>query len=184
MEKTEKVKNNSIGLNIIEDSILKTIEKIRDDYDLFPKGDGNRNNKWITNTIKERIGKIGYENKYDVASTIDDNEWLFDLVWYQNNDKGHLEKAALTLECELSDRNINGLKYDFEKLLISNSDHRIFICFAKGNYNFPQNVNELLEFFDTAVNSYLNLNIGSRILILIWEDYMNGDIHPHLIIKK
>ncbi len=47
----------------------------------------------------------------------------------------------------------------------------------------PENVNELIEKFDRSVNSYKNLKSGSRMLILIWEDYMEGDVHPHLIVK-
>lgn len=179
----EKVKNNSAGLNDIENLIWKAFEKVRDDYDKFPKPHEHRNNKWITKTIKERVGQIGNDRKYKIASTEHGGEWHYDLTWYKNNEVGCLEKVILALESELSDRNPKGLN-DFEKLLVSNADYKVWICFAKGNFNFPKNVNELIEKFDRSVNSYVNLKAGSRTLVLIWEDYMEGNIHSHLIVKR
>ena len=177
------VNNNSVGLNDMGSLICKAFENVRDDYDKFPKPHENRNNKWITKSIKERVGEIGRTNKFEVASTLHGGEWHYDLTWYQNNEAGHLAKVVLALESELSVRNPKGLN-DFEKLLVSNADNKVWICFAPGNFKFPKNVNELIEKFDRSVNSYTNLQTGSRILILIWEDYMEGKIHPHLIVTQ
>ena len=178
-----KVNNNSDGLEEIENSILDAFIGISAEYDSLPKPHENRTITWVTKTIKERIGNIGYENKYEVTSSIHDGEWHYDLVWYKNNKTGNLEKVILSLESELSDRNPQGLN-DFEKLLVSNSDYKVWICFNKGNLNYPENVNELIQKYDKAVSSYMNLKLDSRILILIWADYEAGHIISHLIIKK
>ncbi len=177
------VNNNSAGLNDIENLIFKAFEETKEESCKFPKGHENSSVKWITKTIKERVGEIGRTNKFEVASTNHGGEWHYDLTWYKNNEAGYLEKVVLALESELSVRNPKGLN-DFEKLLVSNADNKVWICFAKGNFNYPKNVNELIEKFDSSVNSYVNLTSGSRVLILIWEDYMEGKIHPHLIVKQ
>ena len=183
MENTEKVNNNENGLDDTEVSIVTEFRKITKRYWDYKELENDiKSNKWITSEIKRSIREIG-EKEFDVAPDEYENAWLFDLVWYTNKDN-HLEKVVLALESELSDRSKNGLKYDFEKLLIINSKYKIFICFGEGNNKHPQNVNNLITFFEECVNSYSNLNNDFRILILIWEDYQFGNVFPHLITKQ
>ena len=87
------------------------------------------------------------------------------------------------MESELSARNHNSLKYDFEKLLLANADMRVMICFGEGNFTFPKNINQLIDLFEKSYNSYLNLKPNSRTLLLVWDDYMTGNIFPYLLIK-
>ncbi|HNL84608.1 MAG TPA: hypothetical protein PKO18_05155 [Chitinophagales bacterium] len=165
----------------LEQKIQKSLERVRDEYTQL---DVNlKNQKWITNKIKEYLGELGSSFGYEISSSFHNQEWLYDVVWYKNNENNILEKTILVVESELSNRSINSLKYDFEKLLLSNSDLRVMICFGQGNFNFPQNVNGIIESFNNYVTTYQNLNSGDRILILVWDDYMTGEVYPHLIIK-
>ncbi|MHB8261990.1 MAG: hypothetical protein ACYDCN_13275 [Bacteroidia bacterium] len=180
--KEKKVNNNINGIDEIENAILKAFEEVMDVHFKLPKSHENRKIPWITKTLKERIGQIGKDKNYKVKLTGDGGEWHYDMVWYQNNEKGCLENVILALESELSDRNPKGLN-DFEKLLVSNAEHRVWLCFNKGNSNFPQNINAMIEKFDNSVSAYKNLKTGSRVLVLICADYNTGAIYPHLIIK-
>lgn len=179
--KNSDVKNQFNNPEKIEKELVTTLEKIRENY--RAKFKNQTNIKWISNQIKEDFGNIEDDFHCDVASTLHDNEWMYDLVWYHKSEVGFIDRICLVLESELSNRSNAGLLLDFNKLLLSNADLRVMICFAKGNYNTPNNVNELIDLFDNAVKSYQNLEKGSRTLILIWEDYTDDVIYPHLIIK-
>jgi hypothetical protein len=176
MENENDVKNNFYDLSELEKLLWSTLEKIRDEYTILSKD--QKNIFWITQKIKEYYSEIEDDDNCDVES-----EWMFDLVWYKNNKNGYLEKTVLVLESELSDRSSKGLLYDFKKLLLSNAELRVMICFGYGNNNSPQNVNEIITLFEESVKAYKNIEIGSRTLVLIWDDYNSGDIYPHLIIK-
>jgi len=176
------LRKNDEKLTETEKSICNAMEQIVIDYDNLEKS--QKTNTTITNLIKERIGNIGYDNNYDVSSSYHGDSWLFDLVWYKNNSEGFLEKVGLVLESELSNRKWDGLKFDFEKLLVANSDLKVMISFAFGNSDFPNNVNNLIELYERSVHNYNLLAKNSRILVLIWEDFVEGEIHPYVIVKK
>ena len=177
----EDVLNNSENLSTVEIRFWKTLENIRDEYNSLTKE--NQKQKWITKRIQELFGEIGFENDFDVASSFHGSGWLYDLVWFVNDQDGFLETVPLVLESEMSDRNYNNLKYDFEKLLLANSNLKIMICFGPGNQNYPENINELIKSFEKSVNTYKHLTLPLRILIYIWDDFHSGEIFPHLIVK-
>ena len=56
------------------------------------------------------------------------------------------------------------------------------ICMAKGNYDFPNNVNSIIDLFENCVREFDENSQHSRYLILIWEDFTNGCVYPHLIL--
>lgn len=165
----------------IEKMIIQAFKNVTEEFGKLT--DEQRTNKYITESLKKKVGEVGIHLGYEVSSSVHDSEWLYDLIWYENNGDNHLEKLVLALESELSDRSFQGLKYDFEKLLVANADFRVFICFNEGNYDYPANVDRLVAFFEAAVSSYKNLPLNSRILVLVWDDWMTGEVHPHLIVK-
>ena len=182
MENENEVKNNFDNLSELEKQLWAILERIRDERNARPKD--QKNKIWITQKIKEYYGELEDDDHCDVISSAHGGGWMFDLVWNKNNEEnGYLEKTALVIESELSDRTSSGLLKDFNKLLLANTDLRLMICFGYGNYNYPQNVNDIITLFEEAVKSYKNIGIGSRILVLIWDDYYSGDVYPHLIIK-
>lgn len=168
-------------LNSLEINLVSTFQNIVNEYGI--NTDEKKGNIWITKKIKEYFGKLGNEYKYDVASSIHGGESIYDLTWYINNEENFLFETKLALETELSGRSTKHLKFDFEKLLMSNAELRLMICFNSGNKNFPYNINKLLEFYNKAICSYRNLSKGSRTLIIIWDDHGPGNIYPILMIK-
>lgn len=135
----------------------------------------------LTKEIKSIIGGFGHELGYTVCASGFDNfesEWLYDIVWLEKNEKG-LQSVKLIVESELS-RGMSHLRRDFEKLLVSNAEMRIFICF---NPNQGKTIEEFKNYSKTAVNNYNQLEKGSRVVVLFWDDHYSGDFIEHLIIK-
>lgn len=64
-------------------------------------------------------------------------EWLYDVIWYKMGDKDQLRSVILTMESELSDRSINGIRYDFQKLLVSNAPVKVLFCMCPAKM-FPE----------------------------------------------
>lgn len=138
-----------------------------------------RGNKLWTDKIKEKIGNIGKELGYNVCTTPGfESEWLYDLVWYKNDSNGRLQTIPLTLESEW-DFNWSGIKYDFEKLLLSNAEKRIMICQAKTK----NEAGALFDNFEQSIKSYILGNINDRFLIIIYNEE-NGKFIPKLINRK
>ncbi len=171
-------------LNEIESEIKKRL----DDFSKKTLGYGKKNfNTDLTKEIKKIIGTYGESLGFKVKAGGNNNfgqEWLYDIVWYSekeiglNNIKG-LSSTELVLESELG-RGLGVIKEDFEKLFLSNSKMKILICFS---YTKSRGIDEIKEYCTKAVINYTLLEEGSRILVLIWDDYNSGEFIPHLIIK-
>tara|TARA_R110001583_G_scaffold193212_1_gene361183 strand:- start:8220 stop:8726 length:507 start_codon:yes stop_codon:yes gene_type:complete len=134
-----------------------------------------------TSNIKNIIGEYGLELGYEVSASGNikfDSEWLYDVIWSNSNEFG-FSRLELILESELS-RNLEQIKYDFDKLLVGNANHRIMICMTLGN---GKGVKLILKQCSDSVSNYELLAKDSRFLVLIWDDYDSGKFLPHLIIK-
>jgi hypothetical protein len=111
----------------IEDQICKAIRGIEID-----SLSGDR--KWAK-AIFKALADLGTSLNYEICSSSNDGEydagWLFDLVWYQNDENGRLFSVPLVLESEWH-RNYERIKYDFEKLLIAKAQYKVMIFQAKG----------------------------------------------------
>ena len=98
-------------------------------------------------------------------------------MWFKNNEKGRLTSIPLVLESEWK-RDLGNINYDFEKLLLANSEHKIMICQAK------YNISELRQYFYEAVEDYGALKKGERFFIAILDDFDTGEFIFDLIIKQ
>jgi hypothetical protein len=126
--------------------------------------DGN----WTT-LFKDRLGELGecsaykyqictsgFEGKYE-------REWLYDLVWYQENDQKKLIDIPLVVECEWKE-SLNEIKFDFEKLLLANSRYRLMIC-----QSYQKNKESLKKYFEEAIQCYSLNRKADRYLIAILD---------------
>jgi hypothetical protein len=131
----------------IEDKICKAIRSVPIDS---LKGDG----AW-TKAIFKAIADLGTKLDYHICSSRSDGEydggWLYDLIWYENDEKGQLKSLPLVLESEW-DKNYKGVKYDFEKLLIARAKYKIMIFQARRKKlpQFFQQMQSAIEAFHTA----------------------------------
>ena len=103
-----------------------------------------------TETIKIALGDLGEDFGYKVCTSTKDKifngEWLYDLVWYKENEEGFLLEVPLVVESEW-DKNLKALKFDFEKLLLAKSPLKLMICQAN-----ETDEERYVEYFQKAVN--------------------------------
>ncbi|MEI7594485.1 MAG: hypothetical protein WCK02_01965 [Bacteroidota bacterium] len=162
----------------IELDIMKVLDRVALEGD-EKKINGDR--QW-TYRIKELICELGTDSGFEVrCSGFTDkfnNEWLYDIVWSRYNDLKRLETIGLVVESEWG-RNLYQIKYDFEKLLVANSQNRLFICQAK-----QHQFDEFCNYFKDAIANYNQLRVGDRFLIAILDDYWSGDFKYELIVKQ
>lgn len=181
---TDDLVNNGLSgnLNNIETAIWKAVSDYASAYHAkYPNG--GQGNTMITKALLQEIGKVGIANKYTVKSKEHKKEWLFDMVWYRANERHKITEFNLALESELSQSAEWGLQEDFDKLLTTNAQYRIFICFAKPRVENPECVNTRISFFNEIFATCTTLPKGSRILALIWDDNNTGIVYPHLMVK-
>ena len=88
-----------------------------------------------------------------------------------------LIRVPLIVESEWG-RTIKSIKFDFEKLLLANSENRLMICQIK-----PDQRKEILDYIRIAVSKYNYLKKGDRFLVALLDDYDSGEFEYNLILK-
>lgn len=98
-------------------------------------------------------------------------EWLYDLLWYrEDNDGGYFPlDFPLIVESEWENRRredkkgdrYSGIKYDFQKLLLSNTGLRLMIF----NISKEEELNHLSEYFNNAITKYTPLKNGEFLFV-------------------
>ena len=106
-----------------------------------------------TRKIKEEIGRIGKKHDFRIcASGFDgeaDAEWLYDMIWYSNNQNNRLESVPLVLESEWA-LNYDDIRFDFEKLLLANSPVKVMIF-----QNYGDTVQQIFEKLQCGISEYI-----------------------------
>ena len=141
-----------------------------------------------TTYIKDKLALLGYNKyKYKVyanglspdlrqlnGGVFKNSEWLFDLHWYVEG-KGNYTttRLPLVMECEWQQKRkgdkkvaFSGIKYDFQKLLVSNAELRLMIFKIV-------NLSDLIflsEYFEDNINNYEQLPEDSKFLFIAFFD--------------
>ncbi|MDR3697913.1 hypothetical protein [Mucilaginibacter sp.] len=148
------------------DEFEKRIIQVLDGFLIEAEANNYVGNRTWTNRLKEIIGDLGLQLNYDVAiggfRNKFEKEWLYDIVWYQEDSEKRLVRIPLIVECEW-DRSYSGIKYDFEKLLVGNAERRLMICQSN-----PGEVENLFLRFQEAINIFEE-NYNDRFLIAILD---------------
>ncbi|HWZ21618.1 MAG TPA: hypothetical protein VNW06_03130 [Cytophagaceae bacterium] len=105
-------------------------------------------------------------------------EWLYDLHWYTEADDPYLPTTLpLVMECEWHQKRkgdskvpYSGIKYDFQKLLVANSELRLMIFLIKKE----DDLLELDQYFDRAIENYKHLEKKSRFLFIAFDEKIKG----------
>ncbi|KAF3983160.1 MAG: hypothetical protein HFP78_00150 [Methylococcales symbiont of Hymedesmia sp. n. MRB-2018] len=112
---------NELGTNAIKRKkaiVLKTGKK--------PKWTSKTKNK----EIKEKFTKEGLLIKGIKPRSSNDRkarEWLYDLIWREFDSDNNFIGVKLVMEIELSEMKESGLIYDFNKILQSDADYKVFV---------------------------------------------------------
>jgi hypothetical protein len=110
-------------------------------------------------------------------------EWLYDLHWYEEILPSRYEQTSmiLTVECEWgykrkddeNDDDYSAVKWDFQKLLVTNADLRLLIFkkrIGRGDEKTEQTNEALDKYFTRTIQGYRNLADGSKFLFIAFCD--------------
>lgn len=108
------------------------------------------------------------------GGTFKNSEWLFDLHWYVEGKNPYTTtRLPLVMESEWQqkrkgDRKVafSGIKYDFQKLLVSNAEFRVMVFKIKNLNDF----NFLTEYFEDNISNYEQLLKDSKFLFIAFYD--------------
>ncbi|MDP4114530.1 MAG: hypothetical protein Q8903_00260 [Bacteroidota bacterium] len=147
----------------IEEKVIEALKSIKED--ILPY-----NKICITERtyiINTKLAQMGNACGYDVCVNKNhcggdhQSEWLYDMVWYKENSDNMLIEVPLVLEMEWS-RFDKDIKYDFEKLLLSNSELRVMI-FQKDSRDEVQKIgNNLID----RIKIFENKNKADKYLLI------------------
>ena len=136
-----------------------------------------------TRIVKKNLAMLGHKlgNKVyangltdvdlqEISVKFANHEWLYDLVWYTEEDHYTMTSMPLAVECEWNPnkkqqaRNVaySGIKYDFQKLVVCNAQLRLMIF----QINKSDDLKNLEEYFSKAIQDYIYLTKGARFLFL------------------
>lgn len=108
-------------------------------------------------------------------------EWLYDLHWYEENEDMPYQQTSfpLVVECEWGYRrpgckyedSYGAVKWDFQKLLVANSDLRLMIFKKRTRFPKGKKRDDLLSnnYFEKTINGYRNLPGGSKFLFIAFD---------------
>ena len=90
---------------------------------------------------------------------------MFDLVWYKmdENDNQLMVDVPLVLESELSNKNLGGLKVDFDKLFVATSSTKIFVT---TRHHFEEKRN----YIQKAINGFWGFKKNEILYLIIWDE--------------
>jgi len=140
-----------------------------------------------TRAIKVNLIKLGHQLGYKVYANglLDEDvklidqpfvnrEWLFDLHWYTDGtDDYSIKSLPLVAECEWNPKRkgdaktyYGGVKYDFQKLIVSNANLRLMIFTISGFTTLER----LDPYFKVTIDNYEHLNTNARFLLVAFDN--------------
>jgi hypothetical protein len=108
-------------------------------------------------------------------------EWLYDLHWYEENEDTPYQQTSfpLVVECEWAYRrpgckykdSYGAVKWDFQKLLVANSDLRLMIFKKRKRFPKGKECDDLLssDYFKQTIDGYKNLCVNSKFLFIAFD---------------
>ncbi|TDM51399.1 hypothetical protein [Aliivibrio fischeri] len=140
------------------ENIIKVLDEVVED---------SKSNSWCdgdwTREIKNRLCNLGKEKRYWTyasAENSDGGEWLYDVTWltYSNN---RLLNTELILESEWD---MNGIDFDFQKLLLAKSELKSLIFQQKSGLAAQHKIEDLIS----QINKYSKTTSDEEYLFSCW----------------
>jgi hypothetical protein len=120
-----------------------------------------------TKELKERLGELGMSATWNCNVATGgflkyfEAEWLFDMTWYKENEKGQLSELVMVLESEWT-KSYAAIKYDFEKLLISKCPLKVMIC------QWPKaDIQNLFDKIESSINAFGSSTDETYLLVVL-----------------
>ncbi|WP_294264353.1 hypothetical protein [uncultured Chryseobacterium sp.] len=146
----------------------RKIERILDQLAKKDYAENIGNRKW-TKYIVQELSNLGKAYGFLRCPCPDDLNaaWLYDLVWYKNNNESYLAEIPFIMESEWS-YGYDDIRYDFEKLLQADAKLKLMICCHK---NGEKDIKYFEEYFPKAIISYIQQNPNCIYMIAVLKDY-------------
>lgn len=101
-------------------------------------------------------------------------EWLLDLHWYSEGAEPYsIETLQLAVECEWNPKRkgdskvpYSGIKYDFQKLVVTNAKLRLMIFKIKRN----EDLLALSNYFENVISNYKHIENNAQFLFVAFDD--------------
>ncbi|WP_105190529.1 hypothetical protein [Pseudoalteromonas sp. T1lg48] len=123
-------------------------------------------NKDIKSKFADKCERLSTDARQFKARSSGDGgsggEWLYDFTLWEFSGK-NLIGIPLVAEIEMSDSKSGGLVYDFNKLLQSDADNKVFIFQQKSKSGFC----EILKDIEAAIKNYAH-KVPSEYLVSCW----------------
>jgi hypothetical protein len=126
----------------LESEIISTIKAIPA---TIPRGRGLT--EW-TAEVKSALRSLGKRKDYAVCPGPGDKAWLFDLIWFRNDQDHRLREVVLVVESEWS-LDSDEIIYDFEKLLVAKSPIKLMVF-----QDHQENLTQLWSLLETGISSF------------------------------
>ena len=109
--------------------------------------------KWSSTTlwtsrVKQAIVDVGEQHYFCLTAangchSYQRKEWLYDVVWYLQDKTGYTIDVPFVVEIEWNHNGINGLREDFEKLLVACAKYRVMIFDAPDEYRIRERITHI-----------------------------------------
>ncbi|WP_141201889.1 MULTISPECIES: hypothetical protein [unclassified Marinobacter] len=126
----------------------------------------SQKNKDIKRKFSQEGEKLASNGRRIAARSSGDStggEWLYDFTLREFDENNRFFGVPLAAEIELSDPKPRGLIYDFNKLLQSDADNKVFIFQQKYAFEFKN----MIRYFDSSFYAY-NHKLKSKFLVACW----------------
>lgn len=125
--------------------------------EIWPSPDKNRD-------IKTALAEEGQRLGFQVLPAGSRGEWLYDLVWRRLDANRNLIGMPLAVEIEVSDSRLWGIRYDFNKLLQAQADHKLMVF----QVQTQEEVEAVFERLQESIDVYPH-GIPCRYLLCGWS---------------
>jgi hypothetical protein len=119
--------------------------------------------------IKSVLAAGGQRLGFQVLPAGSRGEWLYDLVWRRLDANRNLICMPLAVEIEMSDSSLGGIRYDFNKLLQAQANHKLMVFQVKTEAEVKSTFERLEESIQAFPHSSL-----CRYLLCGWSTQQNA----------
>lgn len=130
--------------------------------EIWPSPNKNHDIKSALTTEGQRLG-------FQVLPANGRGEWLYDLVWRRLDANRNLIGTPLAVEIEVSDNSLWGIRYDFNKLLQAQADHKLMVFQVKTEAE----VNATFDRLEESIEVYPH-SAHCRYLLCGWSTQQNA----------
>jgi hypothetical protein len=164
-----------------------SIQIIKQFQPVLPLFFAGKKRKPRTQTVKTELAILGHKlgfkvyanhlsaaNLTKIGNHFNPTEWMYDVHWYTEHDHYSTTSLELAVESEWESRRKDdksndfhsGVKYDFQKLLITNANLRLMIF----KVSKEEELETLYTYFKAAIKGYTSLIEGDTFLFIAFHN--------------